>query len=655
MNIQEIENNAQLIDFYFIGDQLKNHIYDRSRQAFLQGDKARDNISDIEQLEKRKKYIRETFLSSIGGLPETNCPLDAVTTGKISGDGFRIEKVVYQSRPGCYVTSNLYLPEHIPERCGAVLFLCGHSHEAKQSPVYQAVCQVLALSGLIVLIQDPLGQGERFSYYEKSLERPTVESTNCEHDYDGCRCLLIGDSIARYFVHDAIRSIDYLCSRPEVDPLKIGVTGSSGGGTQTCMVMMCEPRIAAAAPATFVMNRRTYLSTGNSQDSEQNWPGLSAAGIDHEDILISMSPKPVLILSAKYDFFPIEGTRESVGRTKRFWDLYGKGDNLRLYECKSVHKYTRELACAAAHFFSLHFNGRVEETDSGKIITHLPSELWCTKSGQIRAEYPCARGVFEDNRDRFRWMQDRKENMNEEDRREKAYEWLKKRIYTFREPCDMNCRFYGQKDYFGLNIRKCLWWSQKGMMNHAFLLTECTKTNQRYPVTIALWEGGTCNLRDHMHWIRNTCAAGRAVLILDVSGVGGAAPVPFNNMPPLGFSGVIFKLAYDLIWLGDSIAALRTYDTIRAVDMIEACDDLDKNNIMIYGCGSCGIYGLLASFLDKRIRRIDIPGNMQSYADVVNLRHYEPHDVMSVVIPGVLNYFDIPELKKWMKDRVCQF
>ena len=117
-----------------------------------------------------------------------------------------------------------YIPEHITEPCGAVLFLCGHSHEAKQYMVYQTVCQYLALSGLIVLIQDPIGQGERFSYYEPALGKPTVSSTTYEHDYDGCRCLLTGDSIARYLVHDAIRSIDYLCSRPEVDPARIGVT-----------------------------------------------------------------------------------------------------------------------------------------------------------------------------------------------------------------------------------------------------------------------------------------------------------------------------------------------------------------------------------------------------------------------------------------------
>ena len=230
------------------------------------------------------------------------------------------------------------------------------------------------------------------------------------------------------------------------------------------------------------------MYTGNSQDCEQNWPGLSAKGIDHEDILISMAPKPVLVLSVKYDFFPIEGTRESVSRTKRFWDLYGMGDNIRLVECKSVHRYAEELANAAAGFFSLHLLGKENYPDKRKIRTNPPARLWCTGSGQVRAEFTDARGVFEENRDRWNEILDKRKMLNEEEQKNKAYEWLQERIYSFRKPCDLNCRFYDEKDYFGLNIRKCLWWSQEGIMNHA-LYSECGHKSKPMPVTIAFWEG----------------------------------------------------------------------------------------------------------------------------------------------------------------------
>ena len=109
-----------------------------------------------------------------------------------------------------------------------------------------------------------------------------------------------------------MRGFDYLCTRPEVDPKKIGITGNSGGGTQSSMAMLWDRRYAAAAPATFIMTREEYLYVGGGQDSEQIWPGFTSNGYDHDDILFAMAPKPVLVLAVDYDFFPIEDRKSVV-------------------------------------------------------------------------------------------------------------------------------------------------------------------------------------------------------------------------------------------------------------------------------------------------------------------------------------------------------
>src|SRR5258705_11189966 len=118
-----------------------------------------------------------------------------------------------------------------------------------------------------------------------------------------------------------MRGVDYMLTRPDIDPNKIGVTGNSGGGTQTSLMMLGDPRIAAAAPATFIMNRETYMNCGGAQDAEQIWPGFTAAGYDHEDILLAVSPKPVRVLAVQYDFFPIEGLRRHAERCKPIWKM----------------------------------------------------------------------------------------------------------------------------------------------------------------------------------------------------------------------------------------------------------------------------------------------------------------------------------------------
>lgn len=272
----------------------------------------------MKELETRKKFMREKFIEALGGLPDSDAPLSPEVTGIIECDGFRIEKVIFQSRPGIFVTANLYVPDGIQDPQGAVLFVCGHHEQAKHADEYQIVCKYLVKAGLVVLTMDPVGQGERFSYYEKQLNMSTIEWGTTEHDYAGCQCWPLGQGIAQYFIHDAMWGVDYLCSRPEVDSSRIGVTGNSGGGLQTSMMMVCDPRMAAAAPATFIMNRRSYIYSGNAQDSEQIWPGMTALGFDHEDILMAMAPRPVLVLAVSSDFFPIEGTRDTVTRTQRF-------------------------------------------------------------------------------------------------------------------------------------------------------------------------------------------------------------------------------------------------------------------------------------------------------------------------------------------------
>ncbi|NLC67670.1 MAG: hypothetical protein GX754_02555 [Clostridiaceae bacterium] len=285
--MHQLEKRFENWWFYDFKDLLKNFVYKRSDEAFARGDAGHDAIKTREDLERRAAYMREKFIEALGGLPPGDTPLNPKITGRIDCDGFRIEKVIFESRPRTYVTANMYIPGGITAPRGAVLFLCGHHEQAKHADEYQVVCRYLVKAGLVVLAQDPIGQGERLSYYDKETGKTRVAWGVREHDYAGCQCWPMGDCIARYFVHDAMRGIDYLCTRPEVDPSRIGVTGNSGGGTQTSLMMMCDPRIAAAAPATFLMNCQANMYTGIPQDSEQLWPGLTAIGFDHEDILIS--------------------------------------------------------------------------------------------------------------------------------------------------------------------------------------------------------------------------------------------------------------------------------------------------------------------------------------------------------------------------------
>ena len=341
--------------------------------------------------------MRQKFIESMGGLPSSDSPLRPQMVGTIQRDGYRIQKIIFESRPNVFVTSNLYVPNGITSPRGAVLFLCGHLEQAKCADEYQIVCQYLTRAGLVVFSMDPVGQGERHSYYERSSNQSTVRWGTGRHDYAGNQCWPLGDGIARYFTHDAMRAIDYLCTRPEVDPSKIGVTGNSGGGTQTCLLMICDPRIAAAVPVTFMMNRQTYMYANQAQDAEQIWPGMTAMGFDHEDILMLMAPRPVLVQAVTYDFFPIEGARKTVGRSKRFWEMYGKGESIEWLETETGHHYAKSMAKKTAEFFSRRLLDAMISPSDEAIEPLQQSLLWCTQTGQVRGEIAGSRAVYEEN------------------------------------------------------------------------------------------------------------------------------------------------------------------------------------------------------------------------------------------------------------------
>lgn len=647
MTLRELETYNDTWRFYDVKDQLKQFVYKRSNEAFAKGNEARRALDSVEQLEERRKKIRLQWIESVGGLPSGDAPLRAKVTGVVLCEGFRIEKVVFESRPGIFVTANLYVPDGATQPRGAVLFLCGHHEQAKQQGDYQIVCQYFVRAGLVVLAQDPIGQGERLSYYEKKLAGTTIRPGTGEHDYAGSQCWPLGDGVARYFVHDAMRSVDYLCTRPEVDPARIGVTGSSGGGTQTSMMMICDPRIAAAAPATFIMNRQTNMYTGMAQDSEQMWPGMTASGFDHEDILLAMVPRPVLVLAVTSDFFPVEGARSSVANVKKYWEWWGKEENIELFEDESGHKYTRRMAAKAVRFFSLHLLGGTPVSVSDDLIRPLePSLLWCTVGGQVRGEIEGARSVWDETKERLTEIATLRNRIPEAERKKQAIDWLRGRVFAHRKPVELNPRFLQTYQVNELTVQHGIWWAEEGLLNSAFLFTDYRHAGEeaKWPVTVAVWDGGTSELQSRLKWIRETCGAGRAVMVLDTAGVGSLLPHPLNGYDPRDFYGVLFKLTHDLMWLDDSLAAMRTYHVIRALDMAERWPGMRQSGVRIFAHGRQGVYGQFAAALDPRVESIEVVDGMGSYSGWVGERYYDHRDIMSVVVPGLLKYADLPDL-----------
>jgi hypothetical protein len=630
------------LSYAYTGTQLRDHVYRRATTHFARGDAARDALKSPAEVAERQTAIRKFITESLGGLPSSSTPLNPRITGTVTGNGFTLEKIVFESRPKHYVTTNLYLPAQRSGRTAAVLFVCGHHNTAKQVAEYQSVCQTLAQAGLIVLAQDPIGQGERLSYFSPETKTAAIRAGTGEHDYAGAQTRFVGDQIARYFLHDSMRSIDYLLTRPEVDPARIGITGNSGGGTQTSLVMLADPRIAAAAPATFIMSRETYMWTGQPQDAEQNWFGFTAVGFDHEDILLAMAPKPVCVLAVTSDFFPIEGTRRTVTRSRRIWDLYQRGSALELVEDDSTHSYTPTLARAAARFFSRHLLQRDLDATGIKPEPMAEEKLHVTKSGQVRADFPDAEFVYEANVARLAAAETHRRQLGSGEARGQAVRWLREQVFREREAGDLNPRRIERGTKIDdLTVDIAFWWAQPRLANLGMLFRQPNQKG-KVPVTIALWDDGSNVITRHASWIREECARGRAVLVLNLSGMGPLKPDPVNSRAEAA-SATFRKLVDDLSFLGDSLVALRTYEVLRALDVLPSLPDIASNDIRIQAQGRMGVHGKLAAALDSRITKCDWTESFR-FADFVRKRDYDANDIKSIILPGALRYFDLEEL-----------
>jgi hypothetical protein len=639
---------------YETKDQLKRHIYSRADEVFAEGDQARDSITGETELRWLQEQVKEGFLRAIGGLPTDSGPLEAMVTARHEADGYTVENLVLEPRPGHYAAANLYLPRIREKQTGAVLFLAGHEPEGKHSPYYHRVVLRLVQAGLIVLALDPLGQGERLSWPQSAdPDRPPIWGTK-EHQQLGAQCYMVGHSIARYFVHDAIRALDYLAARPEVDPRRLGVTGNSGGGTQTAMLMMCDDRLAAAAPGTFIMNRQQYMHAGGVQDAEQVWPGWSAEGFDHEDLLLVFAPKPVLVLAAQYDFFPIEATRRTVERCRRFWGMLGREEALQIEEDATTHRYTDRLASEAAAFFSRTLNGKEWIAPAEELPALSTDSLICTATGQVRLDWPAprSRSVLEENRERAARLRQERAARDPAEALGQAREWLANRVVVPRQACSLNPRRVPLGETEGLLADYLLWWSQPGIMNSGYLFRSASAKSANadgtpLPLTVAVWQGGTSRLSAHWEWLTGCCRHGGSVLVLNVSGEGPDEPYPLYGKPSRRFFGMLHKLADELLWLGDSLAALRIHDVLRSLELADWLGAAGERSTF-YAPDLYAFYVRLAAALEERVVPETAGGSFAGIEEWVAAPEYDEEDAMSIVMPGILEVLDLAELEQWL-------
>jgi len=374
--------------------------------AWAQDDARRERFAAVHSeadLVTLQGELRLKVLDLIGGLPAERTPLNARVVGTIAGDGYRIEKVVFESVPGFHVTALLYVPGAPAGPKPAVLLACGHSPLGKAYAAYQEIAIRLARRGYVVLCWDPVGQGERSQFWDAARGRSRYNLVCGEHAVLGNLAVLAGASLLRWEVWDGMRAADYLLTRSEVDGRRISITGTSGGGLQAAWIGALDPRIAVVIPSCYVtalpMRMANRIFEDPDTDPEQDPYGLVSAGVDHPGLLLLAYPRALFVASAVKDFVPIEGARKTFREVAQMYRRFGHGDRVAMAEGYHEHRYSLENQEAAFAFLD-RFNEQPAREGLANEKPRAPEDLRCTPTGQVRVDMP-GRSLMELIRDYY--------------------------------------------------------------------------------------------------------------------------------------------------------------------------------------------------------------------------------------------------------------
>ncbi len=573
---------------------------------------------------KRQNKVKEILMEIVGPFPEKT-PLNSKITGIVRKDGYRIEKIIYESMPNFYVTGCLFIPDGIIEKRPAILNVIGHTDIAFRGKSYQILIHNLVKKGFIVFAIDPVGQGERLQYYDPEKKASTVGGATSEHSYVGNQCFISGVSLGRYFTWDGIRGIDYLLTRSEVDPERIGVTGLSGGGTQTSYISAFDERVKAAAPACYITGFRRLLESIGPQDAEQNFYHGVSSGITHADLLEVRAPKPTLMVTTTRDFFSIQGARETYREVMEAFKAFGEEENLDMVEDDSGHGYTQKNREAIYVFFQKHLDFPGNPADEEIEILE-PEELNVTATGQVSTSLG-GETVFSINKKETQKLIEKLEDSRRNIEQHLGKVQIKaKELSGYVTPTgEDEPIFRGRYRRDGYSVEM---YALQGEGDYVIpVLVMVPDFGEKFPAVIYIHPEGKSAEAAPDGQIEELVKRGFIVAAPDVIGIG-----------ETGGRGN----AFGAVLIGRSIAGIQAGDIVRVANMLKNRSDVETEKICAVAVDEMCPALLHATVFDQSISRIALFGPPISYRSIVMNRFYEVN--FSCAVAGALTAYDLPDL-----------
>ncbi len=620
------------------GRMVQEHFVNRLREFEATRIATIDGLKSKSGARSYVKSVREKIRDCFGPFPEKT-PLNPRVTGVLDRDTYRIEKVIFESRPGFFVTGNLYLPKGRIGPSPGVIGACGHSDVAKAYEAYQSFAQGLARMGYVVFIYDPISQGERIQYPGDGLKSKIGVGVR-EHLYEGNQQFLVGEFFGAWRAWDGIRALDYLLSRPEVDPNHVGVTGNSGGGTLTTWLCGLDPRFTMGAPSCFVTSFRRNLENELPADTEQCPPRVLALGLDHEDFIAAMAPKPVVLLAKEADFFDVRGTEEAFARLKKIYRLLGAEENISLFIGPGGHGYEKVSREAMYRCFNKATGISNAQTEP-QLVLEKTENLWCTPNGRV-CDLP-SKPLREFTRDRSRELGAKRKRLDRSDLLRATKEILKLPARDGTPHVRILRSLHGRNHPLP-NATVYAVETESDIQAVVYRLSK-ERHEARPPAGIARailyvsHQSADAELRDEP-LVKQLIAEepDAAFYSCDVRGTGESQPDSCDAHSFFQPYGCDFFYAIHSIMLGGPYVGRRTHDVLSVLDWLRACGHTEIH-LAARGWGT--IPATFAALHADAIVRVTVKGALTSYSEIAESENYSWP--LSSFVPSILEKFDLPD------------
>lgn len=558
-------------------------------------------INSLQEWEAVREKRSEQFLEMMGlqGKPfKERAPLHVTKTGVIQKKGYRIEKLYYESLPGLYVPANLYIPDSIQKPVPAILYVCGHSHTQKHH--YQAHAKNFVQNGFVCLIIETIQRGE------VKGEHLGEESNGWFHWYSR------GYNPGGVELWNGIRGLDLLSQLPEVDKNNLGVTGISGGGSQSWYLAAADTRVKAAAAVAGAASLEGQIAQRTIDDHCDCMMPINTYGIDFSDVGALIAPRPFMIAQPNRDlYYSIEAVRTLHDKIKPIYSFYKKPENLSMAEASGGHSYgsKEELRPQVLSFFLK------ELMEKYKAPEEIP-EIDSTKELSNEELRVYEKGAPKD--DRTKTIQDsfvtlatppviqRVEQLDSY--RKEVVKFLKEKTFGAfpKQPAALDIRLEFQSSDGAGN----------GRQDYSFV------SEEGWRLKISIQTGQSTDTKQPLLLILKNPNEKRWESAALAAGLRGKMSIAYFEARGIGETGWSPSLQWHIrrsaAWTGRTVASMRVYDVLRCIEALRKIPGIDPNDINILAHGEMAAIAPYAALLDGNVKSLlikDPPATQNTASD----------------------------------------